>query len=192
MEILSDVRFNGNVIISGGGFYVTYPGNISPVMETHGRGGILIRGTETIYGSLSLGDPSYNANIISNWSDLNNILDFAPSSLSTCIGCISTVVSSLCTAVSNLPKFCSITLPSDVPADCTKFTICAHGNHPVERAYYMFMTKGTNPMSLVNIDLEARCDSTTYNNWSFVATKSSGFEMKSSDGYVLKFFYHDC
>lgn len=184
MEILSDATFKGSATFNKN---VTIEHGILNISDMGCGTGIanipLVNATEInlsdVYGR---GRITLNDQSISNWSCLNNILNFAPSS----------TVESLCTTVAFIPRFCSITLPSDVPADCTRFTICAHGNHPVESAYYMFMTKGTNPMSLVNIDLEARCDSTTYNNWSFVATKSSGFEMKSSDGYVLKFFYNGC
>lgn len=83
----------------------------------------------------------------------------------------------------------------DVPANCTKFfinspysitsgtTVDGVGNE------YMVMTKGFNPMMPVNIDLEARCDSTTDGGWRIIATKSSGFAMSASDGYMLKVFY---
>ena len=54
MEILSDATFRGNISINGGNFYVTNPGNTSHVIEITGNGAILIHGTETIYGALSL------------------------------------------------------------------------------------------------------------------------------------------
>lgn len=87
-----------------------------------------------------------------------------------------------------------IPIKFDVPADCTKFSIMTNHtatNENTTGAEYLVMTKGTSDsMSPVNIDLEIRCsfiDGIT--GWRIIATKSSGFAMNASDGYVLKVFY---
>lgn len=78
----------------------------------------------------------------------------------------------------------------DVAASCTKFSV----DMPYESSTYAIhgynvidlkMTKGSNPISPVNIDLEARCDSTTGNGWKIIATKSSSFAMSSADDYKI-------
>lgn len=207
MEILSDATFKGNVSISGG--------ETTPVFETKGwagYSGVTIRGDCGLYVDSDEGIAvrkiifqTSGGSYITSWSCLNYILDFAPASLSktvssntTKINSVCTTVSSLCAKVNNLCttvgdflKFCRISLDNlfdnDVPADCTKFLICA-GFNGSDRPYYMFMTKGTNPMSVANIDLEARCDSTTNGYWNFIATKSSGLAMCLAD-YSINYFY---
>ena len=83
----------------------------------------------------------------------------------------------------------------DIAASCTKFSVdmpwestsCSSGTMAVSGSNIidLKMTKGTNPISPVNIDLEARCDSTTGNSWKIIATKSSSFAMSSADNYKI-------
>ena len=151
---------------------------------------------------LSFAPASLSSTVSSNTSKINSVCT-AVSSLCTKVNSLCTTVSSLCSTVesnstgissicatiSNYPRIGSMTVPFDVPADCTKFLICGGTDYPAESTYYMFMTKGTNPMKPVNIDLEARWDSTTGGKWKFIATKSSGFAMCYSDNYKLTYFY---
>lgn len=76
----------------------------------------------------------------------------------------------------------------DVAASCTKFSVdmpwVSNPNAiPGYNVIDLKMTKGTNPISPVNMDLEARCDSG--NGWKIVATKSSSFAMSSADNYKI-------
>ena len=78
----------------------------------------------------------------------------------------------------------------DIAASCTKFSVDMPWESDsnaisARNVIDMKMTKGENPISPVNIDLEARCDSTTANNWRIIATKSSSFAMSSADNYKI-------
>lgn len=124
MEILSDAVFKGNVSISGGNFSVTLKGESVPLLQAkkdqygnsllinvsefvdntnisndaHIFGNAVIDGYLHVDRHISL----KNGDSIANWSDLNNILNFAPKSLSTTVNSNTTKINSACSTISSL------------------------------------------------------------------------------------------
>ena len=213
MEILSDSTFRGNLSISGGAFFVTPKGYVNPLIETTTGSNdgcfFVVHGSEFFNGDLIVNGGGHielnSSGSINYWSDLNDILDFAPKSLSSTVSSLSSTVSSntsnintachdirlISTKVDSMRRFGRCVLDFDVPTDCTKFVVYP-ANGSLTSVDYMFMTKGngwTSPMGIVNVDLEARCDSSTDNRWAFVVTKSSGFAMCANQNYTIGYFY---
>lgn len=110
----SKSEFRGGVFVNGD-FSVTLEGNTIPSIEISRdnvsaySSYIKVYGSEYISYSLTVGGPIHakhgihlNDSDISNWSDLNYMLDFAPSSLSTTVSSNTSKINSACSTISSL------------------------------------------------------------------------------------------